>query len=120
VAFRDELCILGYMRRLHGICRSLRGVVAATIISVGVAACRHPMPPAAASHAAPPPQLREEEIRVLLKPQIAIVDLTETPSADKKTMTVSGALVNRGTGATREVYVHVDVLDRNGAVLATA
>ena len=51
---------------------------------------------------------------------IAIIDLVETPTADKKTVTVSGRLFNRGTGTTREVYVHVEALDHDDAVLISA
>lgn len=54
------------------------------------------------------------------KLEMAIADLTETPSLDRKTVTVTGTLVNRGARATRELYVHVEALDRNGAVVLSA
>jgi hypothetical protein len=84
-------------------------------------ACTPPTPPSPEpAHAAPPAPIYEEEIKPAQKLEIAIIDLTETPSTDKKTVTVSGVLVNRGTRATRAVYVHVEALDRDGAVLVSA
>lgn len=68
----------------------------------------------------PPPAISEEEIKPVEKPDIAIVDLNENMSPDRKTVAVIGTLVNRGTRATREVYVHVEALDKDGAVVVSA
>jgi hypothetical protein len=85
-----------------------------------VAACTPPAPPSAPARAEPALPIYEEELKPVAKPHLAIIDLVETPTADKKTVTVSGRLVNRGTGTTRQVYVHVEALDHNGAVLISA
>jgi len=90
------------------------------LASVLVAACTPPAPPSAPARAEPARAVSEEEIKPVQKPNLAIIDLVETPTADKKTVTVSGRLVNRGTGTTREVYVHVEALDHDGAVLISA
>ncbi len=92
------------------------------LASLWFGACTPPArpPTAASAAAAPPPPLYEEEIKPVQRPDIGITDLTEVPSADKRTVTVSGVLVNRGAGATRQVYVHVEALDRAGAVLVSA
>lgn len=68
---------------------------------------------------APTPALSEEEIRPLERPNIAIVDVNEHISADGHTTTVSGTLVNRGAGPTNAVSVHVEALDRDGAVVVS-
>ncbi len=86
-----------------------------------VSACTPPAPPPPPPPpvAATPP-LSEEELKAVERPDIAITDINETPSADRKNVTVSGTLVNRGRGATREVYVHVEGLSRDGAVVEMA
>jgi hypothetical protein len=85
-----------------------------------VAACARRPVPLAPPLPLPPPPIVEEEIKAVEKPNIGIVDLNETPSEDRRTVTVTGTLVNRGTGTTHEVYVHVEALERNGAVLVSA
>lgn len=102
--------------RICAICRCCLFACA----SLWVAGCTQLAPPSAPARAAPPLPIYEEEIKTLQKPDVAIIDLNEIPSADKKTVTVSGVLVNRGTGPTREVYVHVEALNRDGAVLVSA
>jgi hypothetical protein len=95
--------------------------VALLLLLVTVLACAPPptLPPPPPPVVATPP-LSEEEIKPLERPNIAITDLDETASPDGKTVTVSGMLVNRGRGATREVYVHVEALNRDGAVVQFA
>ncbi len=84
-------------------------------------ACTPPAPPPPPPPlAAATPALSEEELKAVERPNIAITDVNETPSTDRKNVTVSGTLVNRGRGATREVYVHVEGLDRDGAVVEMA
>lgn len=102
--------------RICAICRCCLFACA----SLWVAGCTQLAPPSAPARAAPPLPIYEEEIKPVQKPDVAIIDFTETPSADKKTVTVSGVLVNHGTGATREISVHVEALDRDGAVLVSA
>lgn len=68
----------------------------------------------------PTPPLSEEDLRPIERPRIVITDLNESPSSDKKVVSVSGRLVNRGSGTTREVYVHVEALNRDGAVVQSA
>lgn len=51
---------------------------------------------------------------------IAITDHDEIPSGDGKTVTVMGTLVNRGTSPTRQVYVHVEALNRDGTAIVSA
>jgi len=90
------------------------------LASALVSACIPPAPPPAPARAAAPLPISEEDITPVQKPEIAIIDVNETAGPDKKTVIVSGVLVNRGTGATRQIYVHVEALDRNGAVLVSA
>lgn len=75
-----------------------------------------PMPPPAPP---PTPVFSEEEIRPPERLDVAITDFNETRSPDSKTVLVSGTLVNRGTRATRDVHVHVEALDKDGAVVAS-
>lgn len=89
-------------------------VVAASLISCVPPA---PLTPAAAP---PTPALSEEAIAPAERLDVAIIDFHETPSADRKTVTVTGTLVNRGTRATRQVHVHVEALDKGGAVVVSA
>ena len=51
------------------------------------------------------------------RPQILITDLSETPSADHRRVTLNGTLENRGAAPTHEIFVHVEALDRDGAVV---
>ena len=74
-----------------------------------------PVPPTV-----PTPALSEEDLKPEERPDITITDLEEVSSPDHKVVTVTGTLVNRGMGATREVYVRVEALNREGAVVATA
>ncbi len=68
----------------------------------------------------PTPPISEEQIVPIERPHIVITDINETQSADKKSVTVSGTLVNRGHGTTHEVYVHVEALSPDGAVVLSA
>jgi hypothetical protein len=94
--------------------------VALVLPLVTVLACTPPAPAPPPPPVAATPPLSEEEIKPLERPNIAITDLDETAGPDGKTVTVSGMLVNRGRGATREVYVHVEALNRDGAVVQFA
>lgn len=76
-----------------------------------------PPPPIAP---APPPPIQEEEIKAAEKPNVAIIDLNETASPDRALVQLRGTLVNRGTRATREISVHVEALDKDGAVIVSA
>jgi hypothetical protein len=76
-----------------------------------------PVPPPAAP---PTPALSEEVIAPVERLDVAIIDFHETVSPDRKTVTVTGTLVNRGTRATHEIRVHVEALDKGGAVVASA
>jgi hypothetical protein len=85
----------------------------------GAMSCVPPAPPAPP---APPPTpvFSEEQLKPPERLDVAIVDFKETPSVDRKTVDVSGTLVNRGTRTTSEVHVHVEALDKDGAVVASA
>jgi hypothetical protein len=80
------------------------------------------VPPAPLPPPAPPPTpvLSEEEVPPVGQLDIAIIDFHETPSADGKTVAVTGTLVNRGTRTTQRVHVHIEALDKNGAVVQSA
>ena len=84
-----------------------------------VASC---VPPAPITPPAPPPTpvLTEEEIQPGGRLDVAIIDFHETPSSDRKTVAVTGTLVNRGTRTTQRVHVHVEALDKDGAVVVSA
>ena len=91
------------------------------LVLAAFASCTPPQAPAPSTPPPlPTPPLSEEEIKPIERPYIAITDLNETPSADGKRVTVSGTLVNRGDGPTREVYVHVEALNREGTVVQAA
>jgi len=91
------------------------------IAAIAVAGCAPPPPPLPAVLPAPPsPALSEEDVKPVEKPRIAIADLNETPSTDRKAVTLTGTLVNRGTRATREISVHVEALNKDGAVVLSA
>lgn len=98
---------------------SLTGNGLGVAIAIAVASC---VPPAPVTRpAAPPtPALSEEAIAPPERLDVAIIDFRETPGPDRKTVTVTGTLVNRGTRATRQVRVHVEALDKAGAVVVSA
>jgi hypothetical protein len=85
-----------------------------------LASCAPSVAPRLPPPMVPTPVISEEEIRPVVRPNIAITDLNELPSPDGKSVTVTGTLVNRGTGPSREVYVHVEAINRDGAVMVSA
>ena len=89
------------------------------VIGSAVVSC---VPPAPVTRPATPPTptLSEEAIAPAERLDVAIIDFHETPGPDRKTVTVTGTLVNRGTRTTRQVHVHVEALDKGGAVLVSA
>ncbi len=91
---------------------------ASFILALGSISCVPPAPPAPL---APPPTpvFSEEQLSPPERLDVAIIDFKETPSADRRTVEVSGILVNRGTRTTSEVHVHVEALDKDGAVVAS-
>jgi hypothetical protein len=88
------------------------------VVAIVATSC---VPPAPVTPPAPPPTpaLTEEQIQPTERLDVQIIDFHETPSPDHKTDTVTGTLVNRGTRATREVRVHVEALDKNGAAVSS-
>jgi hypothetical protein len=82
--------------------------------------CATPAPPSTPLPPPLPPPISEETLRPVERPKIEITNLNEIASADHKTVTVTGTLVNRGMGPTRAVYVHVEALDKDGAVVVSA
>jgi len=68
----------------------------------------------------PTPQISEEEIRPPRMLQLAILNLDEQPSGDRRSVTLTGTILNRGERATRQVYVHVDALNRDGAIVLSS
>jgi hypothetical protein len=100
--------------------RKYRAVVCIVMLLVYAPACAAPRVPPRLPPPAPPPPLYEEEIKPVETLKLDIIDFNEMPSADRKAVTVTGTLVNRGTRTTREVYVHVEALDKDGAVVVSA
>ncbi len=96
--------------------RSLRFALYAVSTCVTSCAPSAPLVPAAV----PTPAVSEEALRAEERPDIAIIDLDETVGPDQHVVTVTGTLVNRGTGATRALFVRVEALNRDGAVVARA
>ena len=112
-AFRPGVCQLWNMHR-DRTAALIVTVVWATACTPPPALPRQPPPPV------PPPPIYEEEIKPVETLKLDILDLNELPSADHKIVTVTGTLINHGTRTTREVYVHVEALDKNGAVVLSA
>jgi hypothetical protein len=106
------------MKRLRPGMSITAGALAVAIGSA-VASCVPPAPvtPPAVS---PTPAFSEESLAPPERLDVAIIDFHETPGPDRKTVTVTGTLVNRGTRATRQVRVHVEALDKEGAVVVSA
>lgn len=79
------------------------------------------VPPAPVAPPAPPPTpaFSEEQLKPPERLDVAIIDFKETPSAERGTVLVTGTLVNRGTRTTSDVRVHVEALDKTGAVVAS-
>ena len=79
------------------------------------------VPPARIPPPPPPPTpvFSEEEIKPPETLDVAIIEFAEKPNPDRTAVVVSGTLVNRGTRPTRDVHVHVEALDKNGAVVAS-
>ena len=99
-----------------GLAGSTLGCLALAMVAT---AC---VPPAPVTPPAPPPTpvLSEEDIKADEKLDVVIVDFHETPSPDRKTVAVTGTLVNRGSRTTRQVHVHFEALDKDGAVVVSA
>ncbi len=94
-------------------------VVPGLIAALWLVGCVPPEPPEVPRPE--PPRIFEEEVKPVETIELQIIDLNETPNPTDNTVTVSGRLVNRGTRTTREVSVHVEALDKDGAVvLSTA
>jgi len=85
-----------------------------------ISACAKPPPAPAPVVAAAPPPIYEEQLQAVGQLDMEILDLNETPTPNRKAVVLSGTLVNRGTRATREVYIRVEALDTNGAVVLSA
>ena len=100
------------MRFIHWTRLSLLALVGGAISCVPPAPPTPPAPP-------PAPAFSEEVIKPPERLDVAIIDFNETPSVDRKTVLVTGTLVNRGTRTTNNVQVHVEALDKNGAVVAS-
>lgn len=88
------------------------------IAALWLAGCVPPEPPEVPRPE--PPRLLEEDIKPVETIELQIIDLNETPNPTDKTVTVSGRVLNRGTRATHEVSVHVEALDKDGAVVLSA
>jgi hypothetical protein len=85
-----------------------------------VTSCAPPAPPETLRPPAPPAVIYEEEVKPVELLKLDIIDLNDTPSPDRKTVTVTGTVINHGARTTREVYVHVEALDKDGAVVVSA
>ena len=93
------------------------------LLALAATSCvpRQPPEPPAPPPLPPPKVLYEEVIAPVERPALSITDIVETPSPDRRSVTVSGTLINRGTGATHDVSVQVEALNADGAVvLSTA
>ena len=96
-----------------------RRTIVCVMLAIVASAC---VPPAPMPPTAPPPTpvLTEEQIAPVERLDVAIIDFHETQSPDRRTVMVTGTLVNRGTRATRVVHVRVEALDKDGAVVVSA
>jgi hypothetical protein len=66
----------------------------------------------------PAPQvLHEEEIKPIERPELVILDIEEV--REGKRITLTGTIINRGTGPARDLQVTVRVVDVQGATLLT-
>ena len=93
-----------------------RGLVApVVIVALWIAGCVPPQPPEVPRPE--PPRFLEEDIKPVETIELKIIDLNETPNPADKTVTVTGRLLNRGTRTPHEVSVHVEALDKDGAVV---
>ena len=111
LAFRPSVCQRTKMSRRQ----LLRRLTSALVFLPAACATRAPLP----APAPPPerPEFAEENLPAIERPRLAIIDLEETVDAGQGTVTLTGTLVNRGAGPTREIFVRVRALDRQGAVL---
>ena len=89
------------------------------VATVHLVACVPPVPPER-PRPEPTPPIVEEDLKPAETVEIGITDLNDKRGTDGKTLTLTGTLVNRGTRTTREVAVHVEALDQDGAVVASA
>jgi len=87
-------------------------------VALGLSGCVPPAPPEVPRPT--PPPIVEEEVKPAETIELQIVDLNETPNPNDKTVTVTGRLLNRGNRTTHEVTVHVEGLDKAGAVVVGA
>jgi hypothetical protein len=63
--------------------------------------------------------LVEETLPAVAAPQVVIISITDSTSADRQSIFVQGTLRNDGTAATRQVQVQVNALDVSGRVRTT-
>jgi hypothetical protein len=69
----------------------------------------------------PPPKiLYEEVLNPIERPALTITNVVETANPDGTTVTVSGTLVNHGSGSTQQVSVRVAALNADGVELFSA
>lgn len=101
--------------------RNLRPWVVGIFVCLASACTRspapRPLPPA------PPPTPAELHESPLVAPgqiELEITDWHEAPSPDKKTVTLTGRLINGGDRTTRAVAVTIDGRDANDAVVLSA
>jgi hypothetical protein len=81
-------------------------------LAVLTAACKAPVPLPLPPAPTPVSGIYyEEELRAAQQVRVEIGNLQETVSADKRQVTVSGSLVNRGTRPTSAVSIRVSGLD---------
>ncbi len=91
--------------------------IVVVIALVALSACVARKPKVAPFPEPPRPPIVEEDLTPVGRAEVGILDLNDEPGADKKTVVVSGTLVNRGSRPTRRIIVHVQALDANGTVV---
>ncbi len=92
--------------------------ILALLALVALGACEARKPEAATFAEPPRPPIVEEDLKPVERAEVGILDLNEELGASKKTVVVSGTLVNRGSRPTRRIIVRVQALDGGGKVLA--
>lgn len=94
-------------------------LLAASLVAVFLTGCPRPRPEPVRPPEPPPstPGFSEQALPRAPRQRIEIVGFEDRLSPDKKRVTVSGTLVNRGITATLELRVAITALDANEQVL---
>jgi hypothetical protein len=82
--------------------------------------CTPPVPVRLGVPPPPAPVLQEENVPPVERPEIEILDLQQTPTPDRKRVTLTGTLRNQGNAETHQLMIRIEAQDKERAVVLSA